>query len=153
MNMEQNTRKKDPLAFISQYDLIYKIPSRCWQDGLTISNGDLAAIAWENGSSQLEYQINHSQLWDERFVKFNRFSMDHIRKMVEDGAIFKTEMQKETDPSSPPGSEVQTPCSGGQLRIVPGIVQQFAPGYRITKKWQQEEVGKEYLDFVKAAKQ
>ena len=30
----------------------------------------------------------------------------------------------------------------------------FSPiGYRITKKWQQEEVGKEYLDFVKAAKQ
>ena len=26
-------------------------------------------------------------------------------------------------------------------------------GYRITKKWQQEEIGKEYLDFVKAAKQ
>ena len=30
----------------------------------------------------------------------------------------------------------------------------FSPiGYRITKKWQQEEIGKEYLDFVKAAKQ
>ena len=30
----------------------------------------------------------------------------------------------------------------------------FSPiGYRITKKWQKEEVGKEYLDFVKAAKQ
>ena len=29
----------------------------------------------------------------------------------------------------------------------------FSPiGYRITKKWQRESVGKEYLDFVKAAK-
>ena len=29
----------------------------------------------------------------------------------------------------------------------------FSPiGYRICKKWQRESVGKEYLDFIKAAK-
>ncbi|MBR2439141.1 MAG: hypothetical protein IKB25_03015 [Lentisphaeria bacterium] len=133
-NEQYKKEKEQSTDFISRYDLIYKVPSRCWQDGLTIGNGDLAAIAWENGSSQLEYQVNHSGLWDERTVKYNRFKMDHIRKIAEDGTIFKNEMLKELDPSSPPFAEVQTPCGGGQIRIVPGIVQQFAPGYRITKR-------------------
>ena len=65
-NEQYKKEKEHSTDFISRYDLIYKVPSRCWQDGLTIGNGDLAAIAWENGSSQLEYQVNHSGLWDER---------------------------------------------------------------------------------------
>ncbi|MBQ9770205.1 MAG: hypothetical protein IJW23_00115 [Lentisphaeria bacterium] len=135
MNMTlDETKKYSGSSHLSKYDLVYKVPSRCWQDGLTIGNGDLAAIVWENGSSQLEYQVNHARIWDKRLVKYNRFRMDHIRKIAEEGLSFKNEMLKEWDPSSPPFADVQTPCSGGQLRIVPGIVQQFAPGYRITKK-------------------
>ena len=42
--------------------------------------------------------------------------------------------------------------TGAVAELIMEIV--FSPiGYRITKKWQKEEVGKEYLDFVKAAKQ
>ena len=41
--------------------------------------------------------------------------------------------------------------AGAVAELIMEIV--FSPiGYRITKKWQQEAVGKEYLDFVKAEK-
>jgi len=128
--------------YLSRYDLICKAPSRCWQDGIALGNGELNALAYESEGFYPEWTVNHSRLWDERLPEFHRFGMDHIRRIASGELSFAEEMQKE-NPSAPDAFHIPTPKYGGQLRLCFGIAPQFSPGHRITKRLHLHEAALE----------
>ncbi len=123
----------DFLGNIKRYSLDYLSPSRCWQDGISIGNGDLNALAWEENGFFPRWELNQSRIWDERVPHYKRHSMEHIRRIAAGEFPYISEMSKEVLLDDVPTSQVNTPKYGGFLRICFGLQPQHAPGHRITK--------------------
>ena len=119
--------------YLSQYDLIYKSPSRSWTDGMPIGNGSLGALAYESEGFHPEWTINKNDVWDYRVPKYERHSMEHIRRIAEEDMNYAYEMDKENI-SGPELSKMPAPKTCGQLRLCFGSDPRYAPGHRITKR-------------------
>lgn len=119
--------------YLSQYDLIYKSPSRSWTDGIPLGNGSLGALAYEAEGFHPEWTINKNDVWDYRVPKFKRHSMEHIRRIVSEDMNFTYEMGKENISNSEM-NRLPAPKTCGQLRLCFGSDPRYAPGHRITKR-------------------
>jgi len=115
--------------FLAQYDLIYKMQSRVWQDGTALGNGSLGALAYE--PFHLEWTVNKNDVWDYRHPKFKRHTMAEIRAMVAKGLPFAEEMSKENIAGV---GLYPCPKTCGQVRIRFGMDSIYAPGHRISKR-------------------
>ncbi len=124
----------DFLGNIRRYSLDYLSPSRCWQDGISMGNGDLNALAWEEDGLYPRWELNHSRIWDERVPHFKRHSMEHIRRIAAGEFPFASEMSKEAMLDDVPYAQMNTPKYGGFLRLCFGLQPQHAPAHRITKR-------------------
>lgn len=121
--------KVDWRKFLEQYDVIYKMQSKVWQDGTALGNGSLAALAFE--PFHLEWTINKNDVWDYRHPEFKRHSLAEMRAMIEKGKDFVEEMKKEDIKGL---GQYPCPKTCGQLRIRFGLNSIYAPGHRITKR-------------------
>ena len=119
--------------YLSQYDLIYKSPSRHWADGLPLGNGSLGALAYEAEGFYPEWTINKNDVWDYRNPKYKRHDMEYIRKIASEDMNFAKEMQKENIPD-PQLDKLPSPKTCGQLRLCFGEEVYYAPGHKITKR-------------------
>ena len=115
--------------FLAQHDLIYDMPARCWQDGMALGNGSLAALAYE--PFHLEWTVNKNDVWDYRQPQFKRHSLKELRAIVEQDKDYATEMGKENGAGM---GLYPCPKTCGQLRIRMGMDSIYAPGHRISKR-------------------
>lgn len=123
--------------YLGQFDVVYEMQSRVWQDGIALGNGSLAAMAYE--PFHPEWVINKNDVWDYRHPTFSRYSMDDMREMAAEGKNHLEEMAKENilddGGSTCPGFGLY-PCpkTCGQLRIRFGYDSIYAPGHAISKR-------------------
>ena len=119
--------------YIGQYDMIYEMPSRVWQDGTPLGNGSLAALASE--PFNLEWTINKNDVWDYRHPKFKRHTLEELRAMIAAGKGTGQDYIKEMSKENIEGVGLY-PCpkTCGQLRIRFGLDSSYAPGHRISKR-------------------
>lgn len=123
--------------YLKQYDLIYDMPARVWQDGMALGNGSLAALEYE--PFHPEWVINKNDVWDYRHPQFKRHSMDEMRRIVAEGKDHREEMNKENletagDHTTPGFGASPCPKTCGQLRIRFGFDSIYAPAHRISKR-------------------
>ena len=128
----------DWAAYLAQFDPIYEMPARCWQDGLPLGNGSLGALAYE--PFHPEWVINKNDVWDYRHPQFRRHSMEEVRRFTAEGKDYEIEMGKENGE----GLDLY-PCpkTCGQLRIRFGMASIYSPGHRISKRLRLHEAAVE----------
>jgi hypothetical protein len=119
---------------LRKYNLVYDSPSRCWQDGIAIGNGDLNALVWEDEGFYPRWELNASRLWDLREPVYKRHPLSHIKEIAAGKYNTLEEMSKEKLLSDVPMCQMSTPKYGGYLRLCMGLTPQHAPGHRITKE-------------------
>jgi len=119
----------DRQKYIEQFDLIYEMPSKIWQDGTAQGNGSMGALAYE--PFHLEWSINKNDVWDYRHPEFKRHSMDRIKEIARNDLDYASEMNKENIS----GVDLYpAPKTCGQLRIRFGKDCIYTPGHRISKR-------------------
>jgi len=119
----------DRRKYIEQFDLIYEMPSKMWQDGTPLGNGSMGALAYE--PFHLEWSINKNDVWDYRHPEFKRHSMDRIREIARNDLDYAAEMSKEDIF----GVDLYpAPKTCGQLRIRFGKDCIYTPGHRVSKR-------------------
>ncbi len=114
--------------YLRQFDPVYEMQARVWQDGMALGNGSLGALAYE--PFHPEWVINKTDVWDYRHPEFKRHTMAQMREIVAQDKNYLEEMNKENISGL---GLYSCPKSCGQLRIRFGLDSIYAPGHRISK--------------------
>jgi hypothetical protein len=121
--------------YLAQYDMIYEMQSRCWQDGTPLGNGSLAAVAFE--PFHLEWSVNKNDVWDYRLPQVNfRYSVEEMRERAARGECFLDFIRAEDGPDV---GRYPAPKTCGQLRLRFGLDSVFSPAHRISKRLKLHE--------------
>lgn len=83
--MEERSKKVarfrvEKASYFSQHDIVYKVPSRIWQDGFPMGNGDVCALAYI--PEGFEWGITKVDVWDRRFDR-NKHQLTPHDKVIE----------------------------------------------------------------------